>query len=47
MAGVMNMEVELARCDEVDKLLVGMGLPINLLMWFGENDMNYDYAPID
>lgn len=33
--------------SKVDKVLIGMGMPLDLLGWFEEDDRNYEYAPID
>jgi centrosomal protein CEP104 len=28
-------------------MLVGLGIPVDLLNWFDEDDRNFEYAPID
>ena len=28
-------------------MLIGLGMPLDLIGWFEEDDRNYDYAPID
>ena len=33
--------------DEVDKILLGMGVPLELLLWSKEDFESYRYAPID
>ncbi len=30
-----------------EQLLVGLGMPLDLIGWFEEDDRNYEYAPID
>ena len=31
----------------IDKILIGLGVPVDLIAWFDEDDRNYQYAPID
>lgn len=33
--------------SKIDELLVNLGMPVDLLSWFEEDDRSYDYAPID
>ena len=33
--------------SKVDKLLIELGMPIDLLAWFDEDDRNFEYSPID
>jgi centrosomal protein CEP104 len=32
---------------DVEKILVGMGIPLDLLAWFEEDERNFEFAPID
>ena len=46
--GVKNEQIPLVRDNaNVEKILVGMGVPLDLLAWFEEGDRNFEYAPID
>ena len=46
--GVKNEEIPLTKDNsEVEKVLIGMGIPLDLLAWFEEGERNFDYAPID
>ena len=31
----------------IDKILMELGMPLDLLNWFESDDRNYGYAPID
>ena len=31
----------------IDKILMELGMPLDLLTWFEADDRNYGYAPID
>lgn len=31
----------------IDKILIGLGIPLDLIAWFDEDDRNFQYAPID
>ena len=39
--------VRKTQTDEVDKILLGMGVPLELLLWSKEDFDSYRYAPID
>lgn len=33
--------------DNIDKMLIDMGIPVDMINWFEDDDRNYQYAPID
>ena len=33
--------------SQVDKILISIGLPLDLIAWFDEDDRNFEFAPID
>jgi centrosomal protein CEP104 len=33
--------------DSIDKMLIDMGIPVDMLNWFEEDDRNFQYAPVD
>jgi len=46
--GVKNDENPLSKDNsEVEKVLIGMGIPLDLIAWFNEGERNFEYAPID
>jgi len=46
--GVKNEENPLSKDNsEVEKVLIGMGIPLDLIAWFNEGERNFEYAPID
>jgi len=46
--GIKNEQIPLVRDkDSVDKVLIGLGVPLDLLAWFEEDERNYEHSPID
>jgi centrosomal protein CEP104 len=33
--------------SNIDKILISLGMPLDLIAWFDEDDRNFEYAPID
>ncbi|CAD8106995.1 unnamed protein product [Paramecium primaurelia] len=33
--------------DNIDKMLIDLGIPVDMINWFEDDDRNYQYAPID
>ncbi len=33
--------------DNIDKLLIGLGIPVDMIGWFDQDARVYDHAPID
>ncbi|KAM3136863.1 hypothetical protein pb186bvf_011122 [Paramecium bursaria] len=33
--------------DNIDKLLIDLGIPVDMINWFEDDDRNFQYAPID
>ena len=31
----------------IDKILIGLGVPVDLIAWFDEDDRNFQHSPID
>lgn len=45
---IKNEEIPLiSNKGAIDKILIGLGVPVDLIAWFDEDDRNYQYAPID
>jgi len=45
---IKNEELPLTNSKSaIDKILIGLGVPVDLIAWFDEDDRNFQYAPID
>ena len=33
--------------SDVDKILIGLGIPVDMLNWYDEDSRNFEFAPID
>ena len=45
---IKNEEIPLTNNKTaIDKILIGLGVPVDLIAWFDEDDRNFQYAPID
>jgi len=48
MSKVRNEEIALTNDKtDIDKLLIGLGIPVDILNWYEEDSRNYEHAPID
>lgn len=48
MSKIRNEEIPLVEDKtNIDKLLIGMGIPVDMINWFDEDARIYEHAPID
>jgi centrosomal protein CEP104 len=48
MSKLKNEEIEVDNDKtNIDKLLIGMGIPVDMINWFDTDARMYEHAPID